>query len=169
MRTLFPGCTLDLQQTARANGVTLGLRTSDAEEFHRPMHTGFGLTQTLPIVVAVLAARRGDVILIENPEVHLHPGAQSLIGRMLADVARAGVQVVVETHSDHVLNGVRRSVKAAVLSGEQVAIHFFRPRSDDEPSVLAPTMDDSGNIDDPAILDEMAAALRGLGYPKGAA
>ncbi len=148
MRTLFPGCTLDLQQTARANGVTLGLRTSDAEEFHRPMHTGFGLTQTLPIVVAVLAARRGDVILIENPEVHLHPGAQSLIGRMLADVARAGVQVVVETHSDHVLNGVRRSVKAAVLSGEQVAIHFFRPRSDDEPSVLAPTMDDSGNIDD---------------------
>ncbi len=148
MRTLFPGCVLNLQQTPGVNGVTLGLRTSEAEEFHRPVHTGFGLTQALPIVVAALAARKDDVILIENPEVHLHPGAQSQIGQMLADVACAGVQIVIETHSDHVLNGVRRSVKAEVLSGEQVAIHFFRPRSDDEPSVVAPTMDDSGNIDD---------------------
>ena len=148
MRTFFPGCTLDLQQTPRANAVTLGLRTSDAEEFHRPVHTGFGLTQTLPIVVAVLTARKGDVILIENPEVHLHPGAQSLIGQLLADVARVGVQVVMETHSDHVLNGVRRSVKAGILTPEQVAIHFFRPRADDRPSVLTPTIDEFGSIDE---------------------
>ena len=148
MRTLFPGCTLDLQETPRANSVTLGLRTSDAEKFHRPVHTGFGLTQTLPIVVAALTARKGGIILIENPEVHLHPGAQSLMGRLLADIARAGIQVIVETHSDHVLNGVRRAVKAERLTADQVAIHFFRPRSDDETQVLSPAIDDSGDIDD---------------------
>lgn len=107
MRTLFPGCSVDLQQVPQTNAVTLGLRTSDDTGFHRPMHTGFGLTQVLPIVVAALSAAEGGVMLIENPEVHLHPAGQARIGQFLADVARAGVQVLVETHSDHVLNGIR--------------------------------------------------------------
>jgi predicted ATPase len=57
------------------------------------------------------------------------------------------VQVILETHSDHVLNGIRRSVKAALLMPEQVAIHFFRPRSRGEAQVLSPQLDSSGNID----------------------
>lgn len=148
MRTLFPGCAIDLEQPPQANTVTLGLRTSDTSDFHRPVHTGFGLTQTLPIIVAALSAAEDDILLIENPEVHLHPAGQSLIGQFLAEVANAGVQVLVETHSDHVLNGVRRVVKAGHLSADQVAIHFFRPRSDEGPQVLSPVIDDTGNIDD---------------------
>lgn len=148
MRTLFPGFAIDLQQAPRATVVTLGLRTSDAEEFHRPVHTGFGLTQSLPVVVAVLSAGEGEIVLIENPEVHLHPAGQAMMGQFMADAARAGVQVIVETHSDHVLNGVRRAVKAGRLSAEQVAIHFFRPRSDEGPQVISPVLDDTGNIDD---------------------
>ena len=148
MSILFPGCQIDLQQAPRANTVTLGLRTSNATEFHSPVHTGFGLTQVLPIVVAALSADKGDIILLENPEVHLHPAGQSLMGQFLADVARAGIQVVVETHSDHVLNGVRRSVKGCRLQSEQVAIHYFRSPAGDATQVLSPTLDDSGNIDD---------------------
>lgn len=148
MRVLFPGCRLDLQELQDTNTVALGLRTSDATDFHSPIHTGFGLTQILPIVVAALSAARGDIILIENPEVHLHPAGQAQMGQFLADVAAAGVQVVVETHSDHVLNGVRRAVKGERLASNQVAIHFFRPRSEDNPQVLSPIMDDSGNIDE---------------------
>jgi len=148
MSTLFPGCELDLQQAPRANAVTLGLRTSKATDFHSPVHTGFGLTQVLPIVVAALSASRGDIILLENPEVHLHPAGQSLMGQFLADVARAGIQVVVETHSDHVLNGVRRAVRGCRLQSEQVAIHYFRSPGNDTSQVLSPTLDDSGNIDD---------------------
>ena len=148
MSILFPGCQIDLQQAPRANAVTLGLRTSNATEFHSPVHTGFGLTQVLPIVVAALSADKGDIILLENPEVHLHPAGQSLMGQFLADVARAGIQVVVETHSDHVLNGVRRSVKGCRLQSEQVAIHYFRSPTGDATQVLSPTLDDSGNIDD---------------------
>ena len=147
MRTLFPGCNVDLQQVPQTNAVTLGLRTSDDTGFHRPMHTGFGLTQVLPIVVAALSASEGGVMLIENPEVHLHPAGQALIGQFLADVARAGVQVLVETHSDHVLNGIRRAVKTGRLTPEQVALHFFRPRSDAGEQVHSPILDAAGNID----------------------
>ncbi len=147
MRTLFPGCALEIVQVPQANAVTLGLRTSDATDFHRPVHVGFGLTQIFPIVIAALSAAKEDILLIENPEVHLHPAGQAFVGQFLADVARAGVQVIVETHSDHVLSGIRRSVKAGRLAAEQVAIHFFRPRSADAPQVLSPILDDSGNID----------------------
>ncbi|MDE2841448.1 MAG: DUF3696 domain-containing protein, partial [Chloroflexota bacterium] len=148
MRTFFPGCTLDLQQAPRANAVTLGLLTSDTTGFHSPIHTGFGLTQTLPIVVAALSAAPGDIILIENPEVHLHPAGQAQMGQFIADIACAGIQVLVETHSDHVLNGVRRAVKRERLTADQVAIHFFRLRSEEHAQVLSPVMDHSGNIDD---------------------
>ena len=147
MRTLFPEFRMELQQVPRANTVTLGLRTLDATDFHSPIHTGFGITQVLPIVIAALSAKKGDLILIENPEVHLHPAGQALMGQFLADAARAGIQVLAETHSDHVLNGVRRAVKSERLAAGQVAIHFFRPRSEDQPQVLSPVLDDSGNID----------------------
>ncbi len=94
MRIFFPGCSLDIQQVPHTNVVTLGIRTSDSTEFLRPIHAGFGITQILPIVVAALSAAEGDIILIENPEVHLHPAGQALMGQFLADVARAGIQVI---------------------------------------------------------------------------
>jgi len=147
MRMFFPGCVLVLQQVPQVNAVTLGLRTSDDTDFHRPIHVGFGLTQLLPVVIAALSATREGLLLIENPEVHLHPAGQALAGQFLADVARAGVQVILETHSDHVLNGIRRSVKAKRLAAEQVAIHFFRARCAEAAQVLSPIMDSSGNID----------------------
>lgn len=70
------------------------------------------------------------------------------MGQFLSDVASAGIQVILETHSDHVLNGVRRSVKAARLNAEHVAIHFFRPRVEGETQVMSPMLDPTGNIDE---------------------
>lgn len=145
MRTLFPGFRINLQLAG--NSLILGLRISDTTRFHNPTHTGFGLTQILPIIVAILAANRGDIIMIENPEIHLHPAGQALVGQFMADAAAAGIQLLVETHSDHVLNGVRRAVKASRISADQVAIHFFRPRSEGLTQVMSPTIDNSGNID----------------------
>ena len=147
MRMFFPGCGLEVQQVSKVNAVTLGLRTSDATDFLRPIHVGFGLTQVLPIVVAALSAAKEDILLIENPEVHLHPAGQALMGQFLAEVSSAGVQVIVETHSDHVLNGIRRFVKSGRIQPEHVAIHFFRPYSTDMAQVVSPQMDTSGNID----------------------
>lgn len=147
MASFFPGCVLDVQQIPAAGVVTLGIRTSDDTPFHRPVHTGFGLTQVLPIVVAALSAKYDDLLLIENPEVHLHPAGQARMGVFLAEVAAAGVQVLVETHSDHVLNGIRRAVKAGILEPQAASLHFFSPRSEDAPQVQTPTLDAEGGVD----------------------
>ena len=151
MGRFFPGCELVIEKIPHANAVTLGLRTSKDMDFHRPIHTGFGLTQVLPIVVAALSSRPDALLLIENPEVHLHPIGQAAMGEFMAEVAAAGVQVILETHSDHVLNGIRRAVKNGTLPHDDVVLHFFRPRRGDEqdgsPQVQSPILDADGNID----------------------
>ncbi len=76
-------------------------------EWERPSNTGFGVSYCLPIVVAGLVAKPGSLFLIDSPEAHLHPSAQSAMGSFLGRLAAAGVQLFVETHSDHVLNGIR--------------------------------------------------------------
>ena len=109
------------------------------------------MTQVLPVVVAALSASKDDLLLIENPEVHLHPAGQAVMGAFLAKVAVAGVQVILETHSDHVLNGIRRAVKDGVLLPEDVALHFFRLRREEESDgaaqVQTPILDRDGNVD----------------------
>ena len=151
MAQFFPGCVLAIDRVPRANAVTLGIRVSAGTDFLRPVHTGFGLTQVLPIVVAALSAGEGDLLLVENPEVHLHPAGQATMGEFMAEVAAAGVQVIIETHSDHVLNGVRRAVKERTLPGHDVALYFFRPRrgdaADGEAQVYTPGMKADGDID----------------------
>ena len=152
MGEFFLGFEMDLSPVARANAVTLGVRTSRDTDFHRPVHTGFGITQVLPIVVAVLAAKPDDLLLIENPEVHLHPAGQSRMGEFLADAANAGVQVLIESHSDHILSGIRRAVKQGRIDSDAVAMYFFRPRHEAEASgaaqVESPSIDADGNITD---------------------
>ena len=147
MRSFFPGAALTIQPVSQANMVTMGLTNSGEAGFHRPIHVGFGLTQILPIIVAALAAKEGDLLLIENPEVHLHPAGQAKMGQFLAEVAAAGIQVITETHSDHVLNGIRRSVKSNTIRADQVALHFFRPRDEEGEQVTSPVLDSTGNID----------------------
>ncbi len=151
MAQFFAGCVLEIDRVRRANALTLGIRVSADTDFHRPVHTGFGLTQVLPIVVAVLSAKPDDLLLIENPEVHLHPAGQSRMGEFLAEAANAGVQVLIETHSDHILNGIRRAVRKGSLEADAAALYFFRPRHEAEESGVAQVeslaMDADGNID----------------------
>lgn len=151
MGKFFPGCTLSLDRIALTNLLTLGIRITSKTDFLRTINTGFGLTQILPIIVSVLSADKNDILLIENPEVHLHPAAQSEIGKFLALAASSGVQLVVETHSDHILNGIRRTVKKKVLHHEDVAIHFFQVRGEDSegspPQVSSPLVGPDGEID----------------------
>lgn len=96
-------------------------------EWTRPPNMGFGVSYALPIVVAALRARVESLLVVENPEAHLHPAGQSRIGSFLAQIASDGVQVIIETHSDHVLNGIRTAIGVgrAGLDVNKVAVHFF--------------------------------------------
>jgi predicted ATPase len=85
------------------------IRISNNGEFYVPTATGFGITYVLPIIVQGLiqSMYEGSVFIVENPEAHLHPFSQSQIGKFLAFLSQNGVQVIVETHSEHVVNGCR--------------------------------------------------------------
>lgn len=129
---------------------------------HRPSNVGFGLTYCLPIIVACLAAPKGALLLLENPEAHLHPRGQSALGQLLARCAADGVQIIVETHSDHVLNGIRVAAKRAEISNENVAVHFFsRNVESGESSITSPVMHANGRFSDwpEGFFDEWSKAL----------
>lgn len=90
-----------------------------------PMNMAFGYSYLLPIVVGLLTAPKGSLFIVENPEAHLHPSAQLKLGGMIAKAAEAGIQVFLETHSDHLLNGIRIAAHDHVLEANKVAIHFI--------------------------------------------
>lgn len=91
----------------------------------RSINVGFGLTYTFPIVLALLSVKKGGILLLENPEAHLHPKAQTMIGKLIAKVVQCGGQIILETHSDHIINGIRVAIKERILDNEKMIIDFF--------------------------------------------
>lgn len=116
-------------KTEKINGedvrLSYAMGISADENVFSPLNTAFGYSYLLPIVVAVLTAKPGGLILLENPEAHLHPAAQFRTGEFLALAAEHGIQLIVETHSDHLLNGVRVAVKNHKIRPENVTTKFF--------------------------------------------
>ena len=105
-------------------------------DWARAPNMGFGVSYALPIVLAGLTALPGGLLIVENPEAHLHPAGQSRMGSFLGWLAGKGVQVLVETHSDHVLNGIRRAIaEHKYLPHQDAIVHFFEASNDDEPVV----------------------------------
>lgn len=146
---LFPGAEANAQRIPNTSLVRLELRNHEADEWRRPANIGYGLSYAFPILVAGLIARPGQIFVIDSPEAHLHPLGQSRMGTFLAMLAAAGVQIIVETHSDHVLNGVRLAIMRETLSSERAVIHFFnsRPRNENDPAhVVSPRIDRNGNL-----------------------
>jgi predicted ATPase len=129
---------------------------------HRPSNVGFGLTYSLPIIVACLSAARGSVLLLENPEAHLHPQGQSTLGLLLSLCAADGVQIIVETHSDHLLNAIRLAAKRKDIVADNVAVHFFtRSVETGITNCESPTLLDNGRFNDwpKGFFDEWGNAL----------
>lgn len=120
---IFDG-SLALQIDAPARlGYTLAIDTPSAERLGLGQ-VGLGLSQSLPIIAACLSSKPGDLVLVETPEAHLHPGAQHRLTSLFIELARRGRQVVVETHSEHLVHAVYLAVKSG-MSPEQVSIIFF--------------------------------------------
>ena len=86
---------------------------------------GIGVSQVLPILVALIAAQEGQIVYVEQPELHLHPRAQVAMAELLAEAANRGVRVIVETHSSLLLLTVQTMVAEAKIKPEDVALHWF--------------------------------------------
>ncbi|GAQ19127.1 AAA ATPase protein [Oceanobacillus picturae] len=91
----------------------------------RPKNIGSGLSYIVSILVSILSSQKGDLIIIENPEIHLHPKAQSKLTELMTFVAEKGIKLIVETHSDHIFNGARKSIFKKTISKENVSVYFF--------------------------------------------
>lgn len=133
------------------NTTVTALRFRDpGGDWVRAPNMGFGVSYSLPIVLAGLFAPGEDALLVvENPEAHLHPAGQSRMGTFLAMLAGAGVQVLLETHSDHVLNGIRRAIgEHRLLPAARAVVHFFDVKTGGEPEISALRFTETGGLSD---------------------
>ena len=105
---------------------------------------GIGVSQVLPVLVAVIAADPGQLVYIEQPELHLHPRAQVALARVLADAAKRGVRVVVETHSSLLLLGIQTLIAEGDLPPDLVKLHWFSRNKDGITEVTSADLDDAG-------------------------
>lgn len=96
----------------------------------RPKNVGTGVSYIAEIIIAAFSCKKGDMLMIENPEIHLHPSGQAELMEFLVFLAQKGLQVVMETHSDHVFNGLRRCVSNDQIAGDRVRIYFFQQDED---------------------------------------
>ena len=137
---IFPGLAVRVEKTG-SQMYKMKMRNDVAP------NVGFGITYALPILVSGLTIKEGGMLIVENPEAHLHAKAQSNIGYFLARMAAAGVRVIIETHSEHVVNGIRRMIVEGKtsMSHNDMTIYFFH-NNEGKKSVQEIGMDDKGNL-----------------------
>ncbi|MCY3551724.1 MAG: AAA family ATPase [Candidatus Poribacteria bacterium] len=105
---------------------------------------GLGVSQVLPVLVALIVAEPGQLVYLEQPELHLHPRAQVALAQMLADAAKRGVRVVAETHSSLLLLAIQTLVAEGDLPSELVKLHWFTRREDGVTEVASADLDEAG-------------------------
>lgn len=151
---ITPGTRLSTDFVSDAELVKLAYQFESGKELtskFRPPNVGFGLSYVLPIIIAVLTATPGSTLIIENPESHLHPRGQSKIAELILLAASSGVQVFVETHSDHVINAVRVAIRNKIIPREEVKVYYFNRDSNNpahKTELKQIFIDENGKIDE---------------------
>jgi len=154
MSEISPGIKITAEIKGDINQATLHYQFETSLGYTKkfnPINVGFGLTYVLPVVTAILSAKPADLLIIENPEAHLHPAGQTVVGRLISIASQNGIQIIVESHSDHLLNGIRVSVKQKLIEPENVALYYFeRSKSVKEHiiEITRPFIDADGKLDE---------------------
>jgi len=151
------------QVSTRFNFVSEKAKTND----FRATNVGFGISYTLPVLVSLLSAEPDSLIIIENPEAHIHPKGQRKIGELIARASSTGAQIIVETHSDHILNGIRLATKSNIIGPEDCVFHYFDRVSNDgqlTARIQSPVLDSNGRFSEwpEGFFDEWDLALTEL-------
>lgn len=113
------------------------------------MNVGFGLSYALPIIVALFLGtiEPNTIVLIENPEAHLHPKGQTELAKLIALSVEAGAQVIVETHSDHLFDGLRVYAKNNKGFAKRISTYWFELDLHKNSLVESVVIDDNGRLD----------------------
>jgi predicted ATPase len=147
LNTILPNIDIKYRRITEADSISMQFNDTDVFNHQiRPVNTGFGISYTLPVIVAALSLSENSVLIVENPESHLHPFAQSMMGKFLAQAAGSGVQVIIETHSDHIINGIRLAVKGNPELSEMTIINSLKYFQKERENVEI-RIDRDGNLD----------------------
>lgn len=135
MHEISPGISLNTRYVTEINRVILDYQfdygTQKTNSF-RPKNVGFGISYVLSIILVLLTAEEGKIIVIENPESHIHPRGQAELGKLISLAASTKAQLFIETHSDHILNGIRVAVKENLVDRQNVNILYFDKETTDK-------------------------------------
>jgi predicted ATPase len=145
---IFDGAKITIKGKERESSIYyILLNTKSTKERYKPSNVGFGYTYILPVIVSGLIAKKDEILIVENPEAHLHPKAQSRITEFLSKVASCGVQVFIESHSEHILNGIRIAMLRddIAINRDDISILYFQENTK-EPFVKLNILED-GSID----------------------
>jgi len=151
LREISPEINYRIEPIINTDKLHLDYSFGNSTIYFETTNVGFGITYNLPIIIALLSAKAGDLIIIENPESHLHPKGQSKLAELMCLAAQNGVQIFCETHSDHIVNGVRVAVKKfhsnnLGIDTDNVKIYYFRKANDSSSEVIPITVDKNGQI-----------------------
>ena len=145
---IIPGVSIIAKQSLET--LTAQIQVANQFTMNSPTistNVGFGISYVLPIIATGLIAEKGSYMVVENPEAHLHPSAQSKVGLFLAMVAKAGVNIIVETHSDHFINGIQIACARNEIEYEKVLIDFFSYEKDNpQPKIESITINKMGEL-----------------------
>jgi predicted ATPase len=152
---ILEGAKIDIGGKETESSVLYMLINNKQDSYaYKPVNVGFGYSYILPLIITGLIAKPEEIIMIENPEAHLHPRAQSRISEFFAMVASSGVQVFIESHSEHILNGFRVSMLNPDISlqHDEFVIHYFNENFESEKLMV----NEEGKIEDwpPGFFDQ---------------
>ena len=155
MRAISPGFDINYESHKTVDKVSNSFGSSTTKTTVRPVNTGFGVSYIFPIIVGGFCLDSGSTFIVENPEVHLHPSAQSELAHFLGVLSSTGVQVIVETHSDHIINGIRLYAKDSPQNSNDIVINSIS-RKDPKNPVKFIKIDVDGNLSDnhPGFFDQ---------------
>ncbi len=146
LSNIFEGAEIKIEPLPDNNLLNVSIRVGTNPKYFKPTNVGYGLSYVLPILVSGLIAKSGEILIVENPEAHLHPFAQSMLSKFLTLVGLNNVQVFIESHSEHILNGLRIPVYDKILNNDKLNILYFDQAFDNHFKKI--DIDDKGGIQD---------------------
>ena len=125
LNTIIPNVEVKAESNFSMQVSQILLKNSVCNDYLQSTNIGFGISYALPIIVTGLIAQEGSCLIVENPEAHLHPAAQSAMGKFLAMLANSGLYVILETHSDHILDGIQIYAAKNGIPQDNIVINNF--------------------------------------------
>lgn len=120
------GYHVEAEEIEGTSVIKVAYKASESNKAFRPCHVGTGVSYLTMVIIAALSCTKDSVLIIENPEIHLHPGAQSKFVEFFSFFAARGLQIILETHSDHIINGVRKEIRKGNMKTNDVAVYFMQ-------------------------------------------